>query len=226
MKVKIGIFGANGRMGRELVRAVIENEKADIAYLYARNEVIIEEIKTSNNIEQLLEISDVIIDFSSPTGTIELIEFNKKYNKPLVIGTTGFNENQKILMQEAQKIMPILYRANFSKGVDYVQKMLSAILPYIAKDEFDVNIIDHHHRNKKDAPSGTALAFAEFIKLNSQSKISDVPIVSIRGGQIPGEQVIEFLGDKESIIISHTTHTRSVFADGAVSASIEFVINK
>ncbi|TBR79566.1 4-hydroxy-tetrahydrodipicolinate reductase [Campylobacter novaezeelandiae] len=219
--VEIGIYGACGRMGRQIQECLEFDDEARVSVLYDKN----------GNLEELFKKSDVIIDFSSPYGTNELLEFSKNNHKPLVIGTTGLDEKVMKLMYNLSKSMPIFYATNMSLGV--------AVLNYLASKasimlkNFDIEIVEMHHRHKKDSPSGTALTLAENvaktrnlqlqnIRISGRDGISgerskdEIAVMSLRGGDIVGRHTIGFYEEGEYLELTHNATSRATFAKGAI----------
>lgn len=224
--LKIGIYGSNGRMGKMIQECLKEYENVKIAALFDKN---------SSNLEDFFKSSDVVIDFSMPEGTKALLEFAKKNPKPLCIGTTGLSKDELNLMKEISKNMPILYATNMSLGVAVLNKL--AFLASKALNEFDAEILEMHHRYKKDAPSGTALTLAENVaiarNLNldkvrvsgrdgiiGQRSKDEIAVMSLRGGDIVGRHTAGFYGNGEFIELNHTATSRATFANGAIKAAI------
>lgn len=224
--LKIGIYGSNGRMGKMIQECLKEYENVKVAALFDKN---------SSNLEDFFKSSDVIIDFSMPEGTKVLLEFAKKNPKPLCIGTTGLSKDELNLMKEISKNMPILYATNMSLGVAVLNKL--AFLASKALSEFDAEILEMHHRYKKDAPSGTALTLAENVAIArnldldkvrvsgrdgiiGQRSKDEIAVMSLRGGDIVGRHTAGFYGNGEFIELNHTATSRATFANGAIKAAI------
>lgn len=224
--LKIGIYGSNGRMGKMIQECLKEYENVKIAALFDKN---------SSNLEDFFKSSDVAIDFSMPEGTKALLEFAKKNPKPLCIGTTGLSKDELNLMKEISKNMPILYATNMSLGVAVLNKL--AFLASKALSEFDAEILEMHHRYKKDAPSGTALTLAENVAIArnldldkvrvsgrdgiiGQRSKDEIAVMSLRGGDIVGRHTAGFYGNGEFIELNHTATSRATFANGAIKAAI------
>lgn len=224
--LKIGIYGSNGRMGKMIQECLKEYENVKVAALFDKN---------SSNLEDFFKSSDVVIDFSMPEGTKVLLEFAKKNPKPLCIGTTGLSQNELDLMKEISKNMPILYATNMSLGVAVLNKL--AFLASKALSEFDAEILEMHHRYKKDAPSGTALTLAENVAIArnldldkvrvsgrdgiiGQRSKDEIAVMSLRGGDIVGRHTAGFYGNGEFIELNHTATSRATFANGAIKAAI------
>ncbi|MCZ6173134.1 4-hydroxy-tetrahydrodipicolinate reductase [Campylobacter ureolyticus] len=224
--LKIGIYGSSGRMGKMIQECLKEYENAKVAALFDKN---------SSNLEDFFTSSDVIIDFSMPEGTKALLEFAKKNPKPLCIGTTGLSKDELNLMKEISKNMPILYATNMSLGVAVLNKL--AFLVSKALSEFDAEILEMHHRYKKDAPSGTALTLAKNVAIArnldldkvrvsgrdgiiGQRSKDEIAVMSLRGGDIVGRHTAGFYGNGEFIELNHTATSRATFANGAIKAAI------
>lgn len=178
---------------------------------------------------------DVIIDFSSPIGTMQMIDFAVKEKIPAVIATTGFNEEQEEKIREASKKIPIFKSANMSFEVALLKNLLKNFAEKLADN--DIEILETHHNRKADAPSGTAKLLAESINsgLDKPRKIiygregkrnkDEIGIASLRGGNIVGEHSVKFFNDFETLEITHTAHSRELFASGALKAA-SFIINQ
>lgn len=224
--LKIGIYGSSGRMGKMIQECLKEYENAKVVALFDKN---------SSNLEDFFKSSDVVIDFSMPEGTKALLEFAKKNPKPLCIGTTGLSKDELNLMKEISKNMPILYATNMSLGVAVLNKL--AFLASKALSEFDAEILEMHHRYKKDAPSGTALTLAKNVaiarNLNldkvrvsgrdgiiGQRSKDEIAVMSLRGGDIVGRHTAGFYGNGEFIELNHTATSRATFANGAIKVAI------
>ncbi|KAA6228595.1 4-hydroxy-tetrahydrodipicolinate reductase [Campylobacter sp. LR196d] len=229
--IKIGIYGAKGRMGKQIKLCLEDDKEAKFSFGFDMND----------DLESLFKESDTIIDFSSPNGTTSLLNFARTYPKPLVIGTTGLDEKTKQLLHLASEVMPIFYATNMSLGVavlNHLSKLAATML-----NNFDIEIIEMHHRHKKDAPSGTAMTLAENVanarKLSlDKVRISDrdgligprnkdeIAVMSLRGGDIVGVHRIGFYEDGEFLELSHTATSRATFAKGAISAAKWLVSQK
>jgi len=187
----------------------------------------------TNSIETLLENSDVVIDFSAPVATQELCEKAMEIPRALVIATTGLNQHQQNLIIECSKEMPVLYASNMSVGIALLKKLVEEVSSKLR--DFDIEIVEMHHRYKVDAPSGTALTLAEFaakgrgLNLN-QVRVSgrdgqigartkdEIAVMALRGGDIVGQHRVGFYGDGEFIELSHTATSRDTFSRGAIRA--------
>ena len=231
-----GIYGASGRVGRLLSEHLISTQ-AELSSVYVRKELdfsLPPSTLVTNDIATFLKSCEVVIDFTSPEGTEQLLEKALAgIPKPLVIGTTGLEAHQQNLMKEAASKMPILYATNMSLGVALLNKLV--YMAAQALPDFDIEIVEMHHRHKKDAPSGTALtlsstaAKARELELD-QVRISgrngqigarsadEIGVMALRGGDVVGEHTVGFYGDGEHIRLTHTATSRATFAVGAIKA--------
>ncbi|MCA2016395.1 4-hydroxy-tetrahydrodipicolinate reductase [Vibrio tritonius] len=247
--VKIAIAGAAGRMGRNLVKATHHNPNAQVGAGSERPESSLVgvdigelcgegrfDVALVDKLEQAIEDFDVIIDFTAPKSTLANIELCKQHGKKLVIGTTGFSEEERALIDEAAKEIPIVMAPNYSVGVNLVFKLLEKAAKVMG-DYCDIEIIEAHHRHKVDAPSGTAIGMGEAIAGAMGNQLSDVAVyaregitgersreeigfATIRAGDIVGEHTAMFADIGERVEITHKATDRMTFANGAVRAAI------
>lgn len=247
--VRIAIAGAAGRMGRNLVKATHHNPDAQVGAGSERAESSLIgvdagelcgeghfDIAVVDNLESVVNDFDVIIDFTAPASTLANIELCKKYGKKLVIGTTGFSEDEKTLIDAAAQEIAIVMAPNYSVGVNLVFKLLEKAAKVMG-DYCDIEIIEAHHRHKVDAPSGTALGMGEAIANAMGNKLSDVAVTAregitgertrdeigfatIRAGDIVGEHTAMFADIGERVEITHKATDRMTFANGAVKAAV------
>ncbi len=230
--MKIAINGINGRMGNVVLnlahRMGIEviggadpgGENPGVPHF-------------SHNIGDLGAKPDVVIDFSTPEGTVEAVDFCTSNSIPLVSGTTGLTEAQQNKLQTASEYIPLLWSANMSLGINLIMGIISS-LPNLL--DWDVEISEIHHKFKKDAPSGTALLLARALlekipkgkiikgRVNPREQ-GELGIVALRGGSIPGEHTIHLLGESEEIRITHRAYSREIFARGALKCA-EWIVDK
>ncbi|WP_276882896.1 4-hydroxy-tetrahydrodipicolinate reductase [Campylobacter cuniculorum] len=218
--LQIGIYGAKGRMGKQ-IQFCLEEENAKASALFDQND----------NISEFFQNCEVVIDFSSPIGTKELLNFARTNPKPLVIGTTGLDEKTFQLLQSAAEVMPVFYATNMSLGVavlNYLANKASTLL-----ENFDIEILEMHHRHKKDSPSGTAMSLAqnvakarfldlEKVRISGRDGIigernkDTIAVMSLRGGDIVGRHTIGFYEDGEYLELTHNATSRATFAKGAI----------
>ena len=240
----IGIFGATGRIGKLLIEALQKDKEANLSCVYVRNELqysIPQGVLVTNDICVFLESSDLIIDFSSPEATKSLLDVAiDKVQKPIVIGTTGLDKLEWDLMMAASQKMPILYASNMSKGI-VVLNRLSQIVSSTLKNS-DIEILEIHHRDKKDSPSGTALKLAQTcaeargldineVRISGRDGIlgkrskDEIAVMSLRGGDVVGRHSVGFYLDGEYIELIHNATSRMTFANGAIDVG-KWLINQ
>ncbi len=233
--MKITVNGAAGKMGRLVVKNALEMGH-EVVQAFDVREVgkdageLAGVGKIGTSITQMEEIAgDVAIDFSVPEATVKLVELAVKSGKKLVIGTTGLSEDQRRVVEGASKKIPIVMSPNFSVGVNVFWKIIETAAKLLK--DYDVEIVEIHHRFKRDAPSGTALKVAEIIKevkgidelvfgrSGECPRGSEVGVFAIRGGDVVGEHFVYFIGFGERIEINHKAWSREIFARGAIKAA-------
>jgi 4-hydroxy-tetrahydrodipicolinate reductase len=205
--MKIAINGACGRMGQAVAKAA-----ADAGVEVA---ALIDVVKAPGVTRSLQKKVDALVDFSTPEAALERLAECVKTKTPAIICTTGFSEAQKAQIAAAAKKIPIIYSSNMSVGVNLLFKRVPEIARTLG-DAYDIDIIETHHRFKKDAPSGTAKTLAERIESATGRKPN---VHAVRSGDVVGEHRIVFgtLGD--SIEIIHRASTRDIFAKGSIEAA-------
>jgi len=230
--VKIAIAGAGGRMGRTLIDAVLADSELSLvaAVDLPKTPALGTQagpIKITSETQTVAQ-ADVVLDFTRPEGTLALL----KHAKAMVIGTTGFTEEDKDRIAEAAKRIPVVMAANFAVGVNTVYK-LAETAARILGDAYDVEIIEAHHRHKVDAPSGTALQLGEIVAeaLNKKDFVfgrkgvigerqpKQIGIHAIRGGDIVGEHTVIFAGTGERVEVTVRSQSRATYANGALRAA-------
>ena len=226
--INVLINGFEGRMGQEVYKLTQSSD----------NFKCVAGIDKYSNVNEITEKVDVIIDFSTPVATLNILEYAKVHNIPTVIATTGFSDEELEIIKNYSKELPIFKSANMS----YETNLMISVVSKIAKElkDSDIEIVDVHHHNKVDSPSGTALMIADSInnaldnsmhyEFDRHSKKAprdkkEIGIHSLRGGTEVGKHSVFFFGENESLEISHTVTSRSVFASGALKAA-EFIIGK
>lgn len=223
-QIKVIVWGYSGHMGTIVSNLLKQNHKFE--YLGGIDK---------DDYSFSYTDADVIIDFSSPKGTMKMLDFAVKENIPAVIATTGLNVEQEHRILEASKVIPIFKSANMSFEVALVKNLLKDLAKKL--EDSDIEILETHHNRKADAPSGTAKLFAEAINsgLDEPRNIiygregkrdkKEIGISSLRGGNIVGEHSVKFFSDFETLEITHTAHSRELFASGALKAA-EFLVNQ
>jgi 4-hydroxy-tetrahydrodipicolinate reductase len=211
--LRILLVGANGRMGRAIIEAVKTQPNFSIASRCQRGDVF----------EEKMENVDVVIDVSHPDATEKLCAACTKSVVPLVIGTTGHSAGQRRTIEEAARALPIVSASNFSIGVN-VLFALTDTAGRVLGSAFNPEIIESHHRLKKDAPSGTAKTIAQILR-TARGTSEEIPIQSIREGDLVGEHTVIFKGEGERLELTHRAESREIFARGALRAA-RWVVDK
>ena len=230
--IKILLCGACGKMGGNVLSLLSEDEEATVVCgvdLYPKEIGV----PVYRSFDEVQEEADVIIDFSSPVGLRERLEFAKAKGIGIVLASTGFTADDLALIQSYEKDVAIFRTANLSLGINLMQALVKAAAQVLGEG-FDVEIIEKHHNLKKDAPSGTALMLADSVNeafdggkqfvygregiVGAREK-KEVGIHAVRGGTIVGEHEVIFAGEDEVITISHSAASKRVFAVGAIRAA-------
>ena len=236
-KIKLAITGCMGRMGQQIIKSAKSDKNFKIVAL-TENRIINKKvvgIKPSLNTEQAFEKANVIIDFTVPKCTFEILKIASKLKKKVVIGTTGFTKKEENLIKNYSKKIPILKAGNMSLGINllmYLTEITSASLGnnYLSK------VFEVHHRHKKDHPSGTALMLGKgiavgknknFYKLMGKKYLNKksfpygkkINFNSIRKGEIIGEHEVKFSSGKEIITLNHEAFDRALYSEGALTAA-------
>ena len=234
--LNIGIYGGSGRVGSLLIKNLQNDEVARVSAVHVIEgiEIDVPGAVVTNDLDTLIENSEVIIDFTLPEGTQALLEKLLITPKPLVSGTTGLNDHQMNLLKEVSQKAPVLYATNMSLGIAILKRLVSIASEKLR--DFDIEIVEMHHRYKKDAPSGTALTLAEFaakargLDLNEvrvsgrdgnigERTKDEIGVFALRGGDIVGRHTVGFYNDGEFLELNHTATSRDTFAKGAIRAA-------
>ncbi len=246
--VKLAVIGAAGRMGKILVEAISQEPEAllsagidhpdstligsdigEIAGLGKNNILLQSDLESSEDF-------DVLIDFSSPNSTLINAEFCSKYNKPMVIGTTGFNTSQQETLLQLFSNLPVVMASNYSVGVNLCFK-LAKLAGEVMGNSSDIEIIEAHHRHKVDSPSGTALSLGKVVAEATNRDLEKVALYgregqigersletigfsTIRAGDVVGDHTVLFATEGERVEITHKASSRMAFASGAVRAAL------
>ena len=217
--IKLGIAGVCGKMGRRIFELASQNKDFEVNLALEKKGTPaigkdLGKIKISSSQDGLFLI-DVFVDFTVPEATEANLDYVGKYKKALVLGTTGLNEAQLRKVEDLSKVVPVVFSPNMAVGVN----VLFSVLPEIAKrlgPDYNIEIVEAHHKGKKDAPSGTAKKMAEVLQ---EAAKKEIPTHSIRLGDIIGDHTVIFCGNSERIEIKHQAHTRDLFALGALKAA-------
>lgn len=240
--VKILLNGINGRMGTTIKNISTQYDDLTIVCGVDNNSVKNSDIPIYTNINDVKEEVDIIIDFSHPNSLNSILEFAIKNNIGIVLCTTGHTPDQIEKIKESSKKIPIFMSYNMSIGINVLQMLVQKSLNSLYKD-YDIEIIEKHHNQKLDSPSGTAImimnSIGNFINQNFNEEVffthgrsgekkrdkKEIGVHSIRGGNIIGEHEIMFSGNNEIIQLKHTALSRDVFAQGALTAAL-YLYNK
>ena len=236
-KINITITGALGRMGRILIKRISKNKNLKLFSLTdLKSGQTINGIKTQKNNLEAFKKTDVIIDFSRPKSSLQVLNYAKKLKKKVVIGTTGFTKTQENLIKNYSKKIAIFKSGNMSLGINLLEYLVHILSKKIS-DTYKIGIHDNHHKNKIDYPSGTALMFAnaiskgknknlELIKgktfFNKKGKLqkNKINFFVTRKGKTVGKHSVNFNNGVENIELKHTAFSRDLFADGALNAAL------
>ncbi len=252
-KIRVAIAGSGGRMGKVLLECVAQaDDMALHAALEHSNRALLKQdasilggtsgVSITADAEQALQGADVLIDFTRPEGTLHHLEICRKLGVNMVIGTTGFNAQQKAQLGAAAQEIGIVFAPNMSVGVNLVFKLLETASRVLANG-YDIEIIEAHHRHKVDAPSGTALGLGEVIArtlgrdlskcavygregVTGERDPSTIGFATVRGGDIVGDHTVLYAGIGERIEITHKASSRATFALGALRAARFLQANK
>ena len=236
-KINITITGALGRMGKILIKRISKNKNLKLFSLTdLKSGKIINEVKVQKNNMEAFKKTDVIIDFSRPKASLEVLNYAKKFKKRVVIGTTGFNSKQNNLIKNYSKRIAIFKSGNMSLGInllEYIVSMFSKKIP----SNYQIGINDDHHKQKIDYPSGTALMLANaisrgknkdlksmkgkmFLNRSGNLQKNKITFFITRKGNTIGKHSVNFNNNIENIELKHTAFSRDLFADGALNAAV------
>ncbi len=246
--IKVAVTGAAGRMGGRIITLVTEAEGLKVAGAVemAGHPRLDEDagyvagcgdlgVKITDSLELALSDADVLIDFTWPDVTVGNAEICAKLGKAMVVGTTGLNQEQKKIINRAGEQTPVVFAPNMSVGVNVCFKILKEIAATLG-DDFDVEIVELHHKMKKDSPSGTAVRMGEIVAdalgrdynevanyhregMCGERPHEEIGMQTVRGGDIVGEHTVYFVGMGERIELTHRAMSRDMFARGAVRAA-------
>ena len=232
--VRIAIVGCNGKMGYYVADAVTKRVDCEIAFgvdAYGENK---NGVKLYRSFKDVTDIPDVIIDFSNPSALDDMLRFATENCVPCVICTTGYSAEQVAQIKAAANKIAVFYSGNMSLGINLLIELAKEAAKVLG-NEFDIEIVEKHHNQKVDAPSGTALMIADGISetLDNEPQYvydrhsyrkkrskNEIGIHSVRGGTIVGEHEVIFAGHDEVVTVSHQAQSKEVFAVGAVNAAV------
>lgn len=236
---KIILCGVNGKMGGVVVGSAAVNDNCEIVCgvdAYGENNYDFPTYKSFNDINTK---ADVVIDFSNPANLDSMLDYCINNSTPVIICTTGYSSEQVNKINEASKSIPVFYSGNMSLGVNLLIELAKQATKVLGND-FDIEIVEKHHNQKVDAPSGTAIMIADGIaeELEKEPQYvydrhayrrkrdkNEIGIHAIRGGTIVGEHDVIFAGHDEVVTISHQSQSKELFSTGAINAAI-FIVGK
>lgn len=247
--IKIAVSGAAGRMGKAIMNSIEENPATELAGALEREDspfigkdtgeligIGKNGVRITDSLEKAVKKADVVIDFSTPEASMKLIETAVASKKAIVVGTTGFSHHQRDEIKEISRNGRVVMAPNMSIGVNLLLKLVHEAARVIG-NEYDMEIIEAHHRLKKDAPSGTAIRIAEVAAaavnrdlekvavyerkgIIGERRPEEIGIQTIRAGDIVGDHTIIFAGPGERIELTHKASSRDTFAAGSVKAAV------
>jgi len=232
--VNVLMHGCNGRMGQMISQMIKNEDELQIVAGVDSYTQVLNSYPVYASILDVQESVDVIIDFSTASAMKDLMMYCQEKKTPVVLCTTGLSEEQVTEIEQLSQVVPVLKSANMSLGVNVLFKLVQEAARSLANAGFDIEIVEKHHNQKIDAPSGTALAIADAINEAMEHKYqyifdrsstrekraeNELGISAVRGGSIVGEHDVIYAGLDEVIEIRHTAYSRSIFANGAISAA-------
>ena len=235
--MKVIINGYSGTMGQVLTKCVADDEELELVAGISPKHHDVDGFNTYSSFADVKEDSDVVIDFSNPLALDGILEYCLKTKTPVVLATTGYNDEEMEKIHEAAKQIPVFLSFNMSLGVNILLKLVKEAAKNLAN--FDIEIIEKHHNKKVDSPSGTAVMIANAVKeIREQSEFiygrhgrtgkrqqNEVGIHAVRGGTIVGEHSAIFAGNDEILEITHSARSKNVFAEGAIAAA-KYLVNQ
>ena len=242
-KINLAVSGCMGRMGQQIIKSVRSNKNFKIVSLTENKKINkkINGIKLTVNSENAFRQANIIIDFTIPKCTFEILKIASKLKKRVVIGTTGFTKNEEKLIQKFSKKIPILKAGNMSLGINLLMYLTEIASSSLGKN-FLSKVFEVHHKHKKDYPSGTALMLGKGIAVGKNKNFysligkkylnkknfpygKKINFNSLRKGEIIGEHEVKFSSGKEIITLNHEAFDRALYSEGALSAA-RWLINK
>ena len=228
--LRVIISGYSGSMGKVLTKCANEDSELEIVCGSSKDDLDVP-FKTYHKMSEVEELADVIIDFSHHSTIEDTLSYAIKTKTPIVIATTGFNDEELTKIKKASNIIPIFHSSNMSLGVNVLVKLVKEAAKSL--NGFDIEIIEKHHNKKLDAPSGTAVMIANGVKevlpdseyiygrhgRSDKRSSNEIGIHAIRGGTIVGEHTTIFAGHDEVVEIKHTAQSKDIFAKGAIAAA-------
>lgn len=232
--VKAIMHGCNGKMGQVISNLVKADEQIEIVAGIDTYQVIQNEYPVFASLKECDVEAEVVIDFSNASAVDGLLEVCAERNLPVVLCTTGLSEEQLQKVEDASAKVAVLRSANMSLGINLLMKLLKEAAAVLAPAGFDIELVEKHHNQKVDAPSGTAIALADSVnealdnaytynydrsQERKKREKNEIGIVAVRGGTIVGEHDVIFAGADEVITFQHTAYSKAVFGKGAIEAA-------
>ncbi len=232
--VKMIMRGCNGRMGRVITDICNNDDGIEIVAGIDVSGQVFPGYPVYQKLSEVKEEADVLVDFSAPDQLEELVKDAIAKNLPLVLCSTGYSAEQIAFINESSKKLAIFRSGNMSLGINVLEKLVKACAEVLAAEGFDMEIVESHHKMKKDAPSGTALMLADALNSALPEKYEyvydrtgrrearpqkEIGISAVRGGSIVGDHQVIFAGQDEVVEIRHTAYSRAIFGKGAVVAA-------
>ncbi len=239
--MRVIICGAGGRMGEALREASREFPQIEVVGLVERkgHPLVgerVDGLEVKDSLKEIISATEVIIEFTTPEASIEHLQLARKHGKGMVLGTTGFGEEEKGIIQEVGKEIPLVFSSNMSVGMNLLFHLIGEATRILGEN-YEVEIVEVHHRYKKDAPSGTALTLGELIAQargkelkeiavfgrrgrTGERKKEEIGIHALRGGGVVGEHQVIFFSEGERVEFIHRVESRLAFARGALRAAL------
>ncbi|MCM1227170.1 MAG: 4-hydroxy-tetrahydrodipicolinate reductase [Clostridium sp.] len=233
---KIVISGANGKMGKAVYNCITQRDDFKVTAGIDINTEKYADFEIYQTAKELPETPDAIIDYSNPSCLDGLLEYCLSTGTPVVLATTGYSEEQIAQIKKAAEQIPVFFSWNMSLGINLLVQLAKKATAILG-DQFDIEIVEKHHNQKIDAPSGTALMIANAINDTRKNEMNyvydrhsrrrkrepnEIGIHAVRGGTIVGVHEVIFCGNDETITISHSAASKAVFAEGSINAA-EFI---
>jgi 4-hydroxy-tetrahydrodipicolinate reductase len=241
MSIKVGVLGACGRMGQAIIAALADQDAAMLGAVaehagHAQLGQRIGALLLTSDVDAVMQASDVVIDFTTPAALRPHLDSACSHKTPFVVGTTGLDSHHFDAIAMAARQIPLLYSANMSVGVNVLAMLVEQAAAQLAED-WDIEIVEMHHRHKVDAPSGTALLLGRAAAQGRKVHLADVEergrdgitgarkpgtigFASLRGGSVAGDHDVIFASDQERIELIHRAESRDIFAAGALRAAL------
>jgi 4-hydroxy-tetrahydrodipicolinate reductase len=217
--IKLGVAGVCGKMGRRIFELASHDRDFEVTFALEKKGTPaigkdIGKLKISSTSDGLFLV-DVFVDFTIPEATEVNLDYVARYKKPLVLGTTGLSEAQIKKVEEISNVVPVVFSPNMAVGMNTLFSMLPELAKKLGPD-YSIEIVEAHHKTKKDAPSGTAKKLAQVL---TEATKREIPTHAVRLGDILGDHTVIFCGNSERIEVKHQAHSRDLFALGALKAA-------